>query len=66
MSQCQMDKNKKQKKPYVPPEIKVKEINMEESSSLNSHVIQGGGKNNEPKIEDWDEDPDGKYKNFDL
>ncbi|VTP93434.1 Uncharacterised protein [Sphingobacterium daejeonense] len=49
MSQCQMDKNKKKKKPYVPPEIKVKEINMEESSSLNSHVIQGGGKNNEPK-----------------
>ncbi|MCT1530911.1 hypothetical protein M3B46_07900 [Sphingobacterium daejeonense] len=58
--------DKKKKKPYVPPEIKVKEINMEDCSSLSSHVIKGGGKNNEPKIEEWDEDPNGKYKNFDL
>jgi hypothetical protein len=58
--------DKKKKKPYVPPEIKVKKINMEDCSSLSSHVIKGGGKNNEPKIEEWDEDPDGKYKNFDL
>ena len=51
---------------YVSPRIQVTEVIMEESFANTSSTIEYGGPSNEPKVEEWEIDSGGKYKNFDL
>ena len=55
-------KNKK----YVSPKFEVTEVLLEDSFANTSSTVEFGGPSNEPKVEEWDIDSGGKYKNFDL
>ena len=61
-----MNYNTNEKKVYVKPIILIEEFELEEGIAVGSYNIRTGGASNEPKVEDWDMNTDGKYKNFDL
>lgn len=65
-TQNQIRKMKKKKKVYISPTIKLLNIDLEDGISASSFTLKTGGVNNEPKIEDWDNSANNKFKNFDL
>ncbi len=61
-----MDNSTNKKKVYVEPIILIEEFELEEGFAVGSYNIKTGGTSNEPRMEDWDTNTDGKFKNFDL
>lgn len=61
-----MNYNTNEKKVYVNPIILIEEIELEVGIAVGSYNIKTGETSNEPRMEDWDTNTDGKFKNFDL